>query len=65
MGWRLKINFSDGSDELVDELFESEEDALAEYNICLESWNEGREVLQLAGEEYCDEDIEDCDIWEE
>ncbi len=65
MGWRLRINFDDGSDELVDDVFESEEDALAEYDSWLENWGAGRETLQLAGEEYSDADIEDCDIWEE
>ena len=65
MGWRLRINFNDGSDELVDDVFESEEDAMAEYDSWLENWVAGREVLQLAGEDYSDADIEDCDIWEE
>lgn len=65
MGWRLRINFDDGSDELVDDVFESEEDALAEYDSWLENWGAGRETLQLAGEDYSDADIEDCDIWEE
>lgn len=65
MGWRLRINFDDGSDELVNDVFESEEDALAEYDSWLENWGAGRETLQLAGEDYSDADIEDCDIWEE
>ncbi len=65
MGWRLRINFDDGSDELVDDVFESKEDALAEYDSWLENWGAGRETLQLAGKEYSDADIENCDIWEE
>lgn len=65
MGWRLRISFDDGSDELVDEVFETKEDALVEYDIWLDSWGAGRETLQLAGEEYSDAEIEDCDIWEE
>lgn len=65
MGWRLKINFDDGMAELVDEVFDTEEDAQAEFNSWLENWNVGRETLMLAGEDYVDADIEDCDIWEE
>ncbi len=65
MGWRLRINFDDGSDELVDDVFESEEEALAEYDSWLDGWSAGRETLKLAGEEYSEASIEDCDIWEE
>ncbi len=65
MSWKLKIYFSDGSDEIVDEIFDSEEDALVEYDSWLDSWNAGRETLKLAGEDYIDANIEDCDIWEE
>lgn len=65
MGWRLKIYFSDGSEELVDEVFDTEEEAQDEYNEWLDSWAAGRETLQLAGEDYSDADIEDCEIWEE
>ena len=65
MGFRLRINFSDGKEEFVDDVFETEEDAMAEYESWLESWGEGRDVLELAGEDYSDADIEDCDIWEE
>lgn len=65
MGWRLQINFNDGSSEIMDDVFESEQDAQDEYEICLESWGVGRETLMLAGEDYDDSEIEDCDIWEE
>lgn len=66
MGWRLRINFSDGSSELLDDIFETEQDAEDEYQYgWLDSWNAGRETLELAGENFCDEDIVDCDIWEE
>lgn len=65
MGWRLRINFSDGSSELVDEIFDSEEDAIDEYESWLENFGAGQEVLELAEEEYDDLDIVDCDIWEE
>ena len=65
MGWRLRINFSDGTSELVDEVFDTEEDAQDEFDSWLENWGAGQETLELAGEDYCDADIEDCDIWEE
>lgn len=65
MGWRLQINFSDGSSELVDEVFDTQEDAEAEYEDWVNNWGAGRETLVLAGEDYVDADIEDCDIWEE
>ena len=65
MGWRLRVLFSDGSEELVDDVFESEEAAQDEYDLWLDSWAAGRETLKLAGEDYSDADIEDCEIWEE
>lgn len=65
MGFRLRINFSDGESELVDEVFETEEDAEAEYETWLNNWSAGRETLKLAGETYVDADIEDCEIFEE
>lgn len=58
MGYRLTIYFSDGSSEKVDEVFETEEEALDKYNSWLDSWSAGRETLQLAGEDYRDADIE-------
>ncbi len=65
MAWKLKIYFTDGSSEVVDEDFETEQDAQDEYESWLDSWNAGRETLMLAGEDYVDADIDDCDIWEE
>lgn len=65
MGWRLKIMFDDGSEELVDDVFVTREAAAEEYREWIENWDEGREVLQLAGENYIDADIDDCEIWEE
>ena len=41
MGWRVRINFSDGSSELVDEIFDTELDAEAEYEEWLDSWEAG------------------------
>ena len=65
MGWRVRINFSDGLSELVDEIFDTELDAEAEYEEWLDSWEAGKETLMLAGEDYIDASIDDCDIWEE
>ena len=65
MGFRLKILISDGTEELVDDVFEAEDMAQAEYESWLDSWGAGRETLELAGEEYSDAEIEDCEIWEE
>ena len=62
MSYKLTIYFSDGSSEEVDEIFETEQDALDEYESWLSSWGEGREVLKLAGEDYIEADIEDYDI---
>ena len=62
MGYRLTINFSDGSSEEFDEIFKTEEDAIAEYDSWLDSWGAGRETLMLAGESYSDADIEDYSI---
>ena len=36
MGFRLQINFSDGESMLIDDVFETEEDANAEYEVWLE-----------------------------
>ena len=65
MGYKLKIYFSDGSSELVDEVFETEEAAEDEYNSWIENWGAGRETLMLAGEDYIEADIEDYEIFEE
>lgn len=65
MGWRVRINFDDGSSELVDEIFDTEEDAQRECDSWLENWEAGRETLMLAGEDYSDANIEECEVWEE
>ena len=65
MGWRLRINFSDGSDELVDEVFKTKKEAENEYDSWIERWNVGGETLMLANEDYCEAEIEDCEIWKE
>lgn len=65
MGFRLKIYFSDDSSELVDDVFATEENAEAEFDSWVENWDVGRDTLKLAGEDYCDSDIEDYEIFEE
>ena len=65
MGYRLQIHFSDGSSELIDEVFETKEDAEAEYDSWLENYSVGGETLKLAGEDYDDSGIEGYDIFEE
>ena len=61
MAWKLKIYFSDGGTEEIYEDFETREDAEAEYQSWLDNWDAGREALRMLD----DEDIVDCDIWEE
>ena len=65
MGFRLKIHFSDGSSDLVDDVFDTEEDAEAEFDSWVENWGVGRDTLELTGEDYDDSDIEDYEIFEE
>ena len=65
MAWRLKLIYDDGTDEIVDDVFETEEDAERDYDAYLDNWAAGRESLKLAGEDYIEADIEDCEIWEE
>lgn len=64
MGYKLKIVFSDGSEYIVDEVFETEEDAMEEYDDCVSNLPAGIEALELSGEEYNDATIEDYEIWE-
>ena len=62
MGYKLTIHVSDGSSEEVDDIFETEQAALDEFDTWLDSWEVGKETLQMAGEDYIDADIEGCDI---
>ena len=62
MGYKLTIYFTDGRSEEVVEIFETEQDALEEYDNWLDSWGAGRESLQLAGEDYIEADIDGYDI---
>lgn len=65
MGWRLRVNFDDGSSETEDDIFDTREDAERASQEWLDSWGEGGDVLGLAGESSCSADIYDFDIWEE
>lgn len=62
MSYKLTIYFSDGTSEEVDEIFETEDDAMEEYDSWCNNWGAGKETLQLAGEEYCDADIDGYSI---
>lgn len=65
MGWRVKVYFSDETEELVDDVFDSEEAAMEERDSWIENWGTGRSVLEEAGEDFCDADIDYIAIWEE
>lgn len=65
MAWRLRVNFDDGTSEIDDDTFETEQDAIDAQNVWLEGYYAGRDVLELAGEPFSDADIVDFDIWEE
>lgn len=65
MAWKLKVRFSDGSSELVDEDFETEQEARNEFDSWLDSWSAGKKTLMFAGEDYVDADIVDFEIWKE
>lgn len=62
--YKLTVNFSDGSFEEVDELFDSKEEALEEYDSWVENYSAGGMYLKEAGEDYDDADVEDYDIEE-
>lgn len=66
MGFRVIYNFSDGSSEdILDEVFETEEDAEEAAMQGASDYSQGRGYLEEAGEDYCEETIEDWDIVEE
>lgn len=65
MSWRLKIEFTDGTSELDDEIYETEEEAIDARDEWFEGWSAGADSLELAGEEFDSREIEDIDIYEE
>ena len=66
MAYKVIFNMSDGTtnDELLDEIFETEEDAEEAARQCSSDYSQGRDYLEEAGEEFCEEEIEDWDIVE-
>ena len=64
MGYKLTIYFSDGASEEIDEIFETEQEALDVYDSWLDSWGEGTETLQLAGRDAISAEIDGYNIEE-
>lgn len=66
MAYKVVFNFSDGSssDDLLDEVFETVDDAEEEAQQAASDYSQGRDYLIEAGEDYCEEDIDDWDIVE-
>ncbi len=62
--YKLKIYFSDGNIEDVDEEYETEAEAEADFMLWLESWDAGGETLELAGRPYSDAEIIDHEVYE-
>ncbi len=65
MSYKLRIYFDDGDTELVDEEFETEADAEEEFVEWSSNYSAGRDVLELADEDYSDAEIIGCDIFED
>ena len=66
MGFRVIYNFSDGSSEdFLDEVFDTEEEAEEAAMQGASDYSQGRDYLEEAGEDYCEETIEDWDIVED
>jgi hypothetical protein len=66
MGYRVIYNFDDGSSEdILDEVFETEEEAEEAAREGVSDYSAGRDVLIEAGEKYCEQEIVDWDIVEE
>lgn len=65
MMFRVSMNFDDGSSELLDEVFETEEDAEAEARQWASDYSQGGDYLKEAGEEYCEQKVIGWTIYEE
>lgn len=65
IAWRLRIDFTDGTSELDDEIYETEDEAIDSRNDWYEGWKSGAETLELAGEDFDSRKIEDIEIFEE
>ena len=66
MAYRVKITFSDGGeDELLDEVFETEEAATDAGLEWLSDFSAGADTLELMGQSYTDPDCVDFEVFEE
>lgn len=66
MGFRVIFYFDDGTtdENLLDEVFDTEEEAEIAAGQCASDYSQGRGYLEEAGEDFCEECIEDWDIIE-
>lgn len=66
MGYKVIFNYSDGSvdEDLLDEVFDSREEAYSEAAQASSDYTQGNEYLDEAGEEYSSKEIVDWDIVE-
>ena len=64
MAYRVIFNFDDGSasEDLLEDVFETEAEADEAAAQCSSDYSQGRDYLEEAGEDYCDEEIVDWDI---
>ena len=66
MGFRVYHTFSDGTTEdMLDEVFDTYEEAEEAALEGSSNYSQGRDVLELAGEDYCEEEITGWTIVEE
>lgn len=65
MAWKLRLYLDDGSSFIDDDEYNSEEEAIDEFDSWVENWGVGAEALELAGEDYDSRDIVDYDVFEE
>ena len=65
VGYKVRIDFDDGSDETLDEVFSSEEEAEAAAQQWASDYSQGGDYLKEAGEEYCKQEVIGWDIYEE
>lgn len=66
MAWRLRIDFTDGTSMLDEEIYETEDEAIDSRSDWFGSWGQGMEDLELnGGEDFDSREIEDIEIFEE
>ena len=66
MGYRVYYEMSDGStQDILDEVFDSEEEAEEAAAQGASDYSQGRDYLEEAGEDFCEEEIEGWYIDEE